>query len=138
MDTVDALLDRRERVGDPESAVAVSMPVDADIAGCGLDDLATHEAHELAHALRCRVADGVGKADATGAGVDRRGVELLQDVGSRARRILRYVHDLQPLADREADRVLRRTQHAVERPVLGVLANWRRTDKRTRFDRHAG
>src|SRR5690606_20499603 len=65
---VHALLDRCERVGETEAAIAVAVPVDADVFAHGLNDFAAHETDELADALWRRVSDRVREADAARAG----------------------------------------------------------------------
>ena len=90
-------LERRQRVDDREVAIAVAVPVDADAAAALLDDR-RDEPHDRGRAVRRRVADGVGDADARGAGADRGRVERAQRVGIGARRVLGHVHDRQPLA----------------------------------------
>ncbi len=73
-----------------------------------------------------------------GAGANRRRVERAQRVGIGARRVLGHVHDRQPLADRERDRLLGQLQQLIERPALGVLPQRARPDERAALDRHAG
>ena len=55
-------LERAQRVDDGEVAIAVAVPVDADVAAALVDD-ALHEADDRRGAGRRRVADGVGDAD---------------------------------------------------------------------------
>ena len=60
---VRAGLERPQRVRHAEAAILVPVPVDLD-ARVELGDEPAHEAHEVAHAVRRRVADGVADADA--------------------------------------------------------------------------
>src|SRR5690606_33221705 len=77
------------------------------------------------------------QAEPPRAALDRRRVQLLQHFRPRARRVLRHEHDRQALGHREAHRLLRHAQHAVQRPVLRVLADRRRANERARLDRDA-
>ncbi len=96
------------------------------------------EANDRGGALRRRVADRVADAQAPRAEFDRGAVERLDRLRAGARGVLGHVHDRQVVPLRERQRVAGVLQHAVERPVLGVLADVAAADERADLDRHAG
>ncbi len=82
---VGAGFDGGHAVREPEAAIVVPVPVDAHVELVAGDDLFAHEAHERAHAVGRRVADGVREADAPRAARDRGAVERASaSRGSRA------------------------------------------------------
>ena len=137
VDTVHALLDRRQAVGEPEPPVPVPVPVDLHVLA-GLAHELPDKPHELPHAVRRRMAHGVGEADAPGAALDRRGVQLAERLGAGARRILGHVHDVQSLGHRERHRLLGRPTHHARRPALRVAADRRAADEGPDLQAEAG
>ena len=93
------------------------------------------ERHQVPHAVGRRVSDRVADADAARSGPDRGRVHAADVVRMRAGRVLGDVHDREPLAHGQGDGVLRHPQHAVEVPVLGVLADRRGADEAGDLDR---
>ena len=90
-------------------------------------------------AAPCGVAWPTVSATQTRApGPDGRRIQRAQRVRVRARRVFGHVHDRQPLADREGDRLLGELQQLIERPALGVLAQRARPDEGAALDRHPG
>ena len=130
-------VERGDRVDDGEVAIAVAVPVDPDAAAALLDDLAD-EADDRRGAGRRRVADGVGDADARGAGADRRRVQPRSVSGSaRVVSSVTYITG-SPSPHRERDRLFGQLQQLIERPAFGVLPERARADERAALDRHAG
>ncbi len=85
---------------------------------------------------RRRVADRVGDAHPGGAGADRGRIKAAQRVGIGARRVFGHVHDRQPFADGEGNRLLGELQQLVDRPAFCVLAQWTGPDETAALDRH--
>ena len=115
----------------------MAVPVDPDPAAALLDDR-LDELDDRRRAVRRRVPDRVGDADALRAGPDRGRVQRAQRVGIGAGRVFRDVHDGQALADRERDRLLGQLQQLIERPPFGVLPQRARPDEGAALDRDAG
>ena len=122
---------------DAEPAIAVAVPVDPDV-DAQLVDERLHEADHRLRAIRCRVSDRVGDAQALDARADRRRIQQPQRVGVGPRGIFRYVHRRQPLLDGEGKSVFGALLQVFDRPAFGVLADGARADERTALDRHAG
>ena len=130
-------LERGDARGDAEPAIAVPVPVDADV-GAQFGDQRLHERDEGPRAARGRVAHRIGHAQPLGARPNRGGKEAAQRLGVRARGVLGDVHHLDAFLDREGERILGAFLEEVERPPFGVLADRTRSDERAALDRDAG
>src|SRR5271157_51639 len=75
--TIRARDDRGHGVGDGEAAIAVAVPVHANLFARGLNDFLDHKAHQSQRAHRSGVAGGVANADGPRAAVDGGGIEAL-------------------------------------------------------------
>ena len=137
VDAIGAVLERPDRILEREPAIVVAVPVDADL-GAGAGDDVARELDQVSHAVRRSVADGIGEADATRSVIDRGAEQRREDLGTRARRVLRDVGDGQALLHRDVDRLRAPLGDQVHVPVLDVLSDRRRADERVDLDRHTG
>ncbi len=116
------------------------MPVDAD-AVRGRAELVNHrpdKSHDRFCAVRRRVADRIGNAQALCACTNRGGKERPQRVGIGARRVLGHIHDLEALFHRKRDRLLRALLQVIDRPAFGILPDRAGSDESAALDRHTG
>lgn len=125
---IDSGFHRGHAVREVQIAIAVSVPVDADISALALHN-AFHERHEIAHTVWRRVAARVANADALGAEVNREAVKRFNVVGMRARRVFGDKHHWDLVIARVAQTFFDMPEERVERPVFGVLADRRATDE---------
>ena len=97
------------------------------------------EAHHRARAARRRVADGVGDAEARGAGADRGREQAAQRLGIGPRRVLGDVHHVERLpAPRTRSPPRSRFCRKSSVQPFGVLPDRARADEGAALDRHAG
>src|ERR1700686_2599347 len=122
MDAVVARDGRLEGIDDAETAVAVAVPVQANVGLHFVQHLAD-VANDRAGAVWRRVAEGVAHGKAPRALLDRGSKESTKRVGLRAGGVLGDVEDRQLVLSGEADGFARVVHHLVDRPALGVLPN---------------
>ena len=87
-------------------------------------------------AVRRGVTNGIGDADARGAGVDGGAEQPSQRLRIGPRCVFRDVHHAQTLPHRKPDRLLGAAQQILHRPVLGIAPDRTRADEAAAFDRH--
>ena len=114
------------------------MPVEFDIFARRDDDLLLDEFHQIANTVWCRVTHRVGQTKSSGSPTNRIAVQCLQRFRPRTRRVFGDVHDGKAFANSEGYSLLTDLQHAIERPVFGVLAYGRRADECGCFNRYSG
>ena len=114
---------RRHRVGNREPAVAVPVPVQANLLARRLHHFLDHEPHQRERAHGRRVPRSVADHDGPRATTDRCRIQPLHRLRIAARRILGDVHHFQPQRDGIFDGLLRGLKKEVAVPALGVAAN---------------
>ena len=135
---IHAGFDCSQAVDHSQAAISVSMPVEFDIFARRYDDLLLDEFHQIANTGWRRVTHRVCQTKSPGPPTNRIAVQRLQRFRPRTRRVFGDVHDGKAFANGEGYSLFTDLQHAIERPVFGVLAYGRRTDERGGFDGYPG
>src|SRR3979490_508827 len=95
MDAMCARHQRRQRVGDSQSAVAMSMPVDANFLTRRLYHFINYELDQCKRAHWSGVSGSVAEYEGAGAAVDCRRIEVLYGVRIATGRVLGDVHGIE-------------------------------------------
>ncbi len=131
--------DSGEGVRDIEPAVTMSVPIDTDLVrDIELGQQVFDPGDEVNHTPWHRGAHRIAQTEALGAGIDGSGEQDPQVFGRGTDRVLGDVHDLEPLTDRELDRLPAVSQNVLDIPLFGVLTDRARADEHAGLDRYAG
>ena len=136
VDPVGAGNGRLDGIDDAEAAIAVAVPVEADVRF----HLVQHPADVADHrtgAIGRRVADRVADRDARRAFFDCRAEEAAQRIRLRPGGVLRDVEHWKFVLPREAHGLARVVHHLLDRPAFGVLPDRAGTDEGGHLDRDA-
>ncbi len=129
---------RTEGVGNRESAIAVAVPLHANIGATGLHHFVHHELDQRDHTHRSGMSHSVANDDGLGSAIDGRGVHALDGFRIAACGVFGDVHHVEPVRHRELHRMLSRSQQEVVGPVFGVAADGAGPDEGRRFDGNSG
>src|SRR6266568_553249 len=121
MYTIHTRLDRGETVDQPHAAIAMAVPI--DLYRTSPYYLVFHKLDESFYTIGRRMTDRVRQTDPRGAARNRGTIQRFECFGTRARRILGYVHDGQAVRDGVRDGLFRGLEDAIEGPIFGVLAD---------------
>ena len=135
MDAVGAGDGRHDGIDQSEAAVAMAMPVEADL-WLHLVEHLPDVAHHRARAVRGGVTDGVADRDPLRALLDGGAEEAAKRLRLRSGRVFRDVHDRQLVLAGEADGVSRVVDHLLDGPSLGVLPDGAGADEGRDLDRN--
>src|ERR1700680_204775 len=138
MDAMGARHQRRQRVGDGQPAVAMSMPVDTNFFPRRLYDFIDYELDQCERAHRRGVAGSVADYDGAGAAVDCRRVELLDRIRIATGGVLGDVHGIEAERDRVLDRSVSGLEQEVVGPSFGETTDGARSNESCGFDAQAG
>src|SRR5256885_11816955 len=83
--------DSPKRIGDGETAIAMTMPVHANCFAGRLHYFIDRELHEVEGALRCGVADRIAENDCAGSVANRGGVQALHRFWVGANGVLGHI-----------------------------------------------
>src|SRR5579862_7354629 len=96
MDTVRTCDDRRHRICNGEAAVAVTVPVDANLLTGRLNDFFHHKPHEGQRSHWRGVASRIADTNRAGTAFNGRRIETLHRLRIAAARVLGDVHYVEP------------------------------------------
>ena len=130
-------LERGQRVDDGEVAVAMAVPVDADVAAALVDDALRRTGRPPR--APCGVAWPTVSAMQTRVAPARIAVEYSARSVSGSARVVSSVTYItgSPSPTAKRDRLLGQLQQLIERPAFRVLPERARADERAALDRHA-
>src|SRR6266568_7409026 len=114
--TIHTRLDRGETVDQPHAAIAMAVPI--DLYRTSPYYLVFHKLDESFYTIGRRMTDRVRQTDPRGAARNRGTIQRFECFGTRARRILGYVHDGQALRDGVRDGLFRGLEDAIEGPIF--------------------
>src|SRR5260370_827100 len=131
-----AAFDCRERIDHTQSAVLMSVPVQAHLLAL-LVDYSAHKLNYFARTIGRGVADRVADADGPGTAANRGGVERANRFRISARRIFGHEYDRQAFTYGKGHRLFRHLQKFVDGPFFRIEPDQRRTDEGAGFDGYA-
>src|ERR1700722_668226 len=134
VDLICAAGDGCERIGDGETAIVVSVPVDANVLAAGLDDFVDGKFDEVVGALRRGVTDGIAKNNGARTVVDSGRVETLYRFPVGANRVFGDEHRRQVVFDDELDGFFGGALEVIDGPVFDEAADRAGTEECRGFD----
>ena len=106
-----------------QAAVAVPVPIDANLFARGLHHFFDHELHQGKRAHGRGVSRGIANHDGARAAIDRGRVQTLDHLRIAAGRVLGDVHGIEAQRHRVFHRLFRGLEQEVIGPVFGVAAD---------------
>src|SRR5690242_15630472 len=123
MHAMGARHQRGQRVGHRQTAVAVAVPIHANLLPGGLYHFVHYALDQRERTHGRGMAAGIANHDGAGAMADGSGVEALNHLRLAATGVLGDVHDFQAERDRVLHRFFRSLEKELVRPAFGVAAN---------------
>jgi hypothetical protein len=138
MDTVGAGNESSHGVGNRQSAIAMAMPVNANLLAGGLDYFVDDKADQSKRPHRGRMSCGIANDDRACAAIDRGCVQPPHHLRIAACRVFRYVHHVKTERYGVFHCCFRSLKQKVVAPSFGVAADRAGTEKGGGFNLQSG